>query len=73
MTEAWAAAKSELLSLATVSVSNAVVSLQVAKRVQAATATLEKQGRDGVRAVRGRAKVEFGANSQFPVVIATFE
>lgn len=71
--EAWAAAKSDLLSLATVSVSNAVVSLQVAKRVKAAAGTLERHGRDDGAAIRGRAKVEFGAHSQFPVITATFE
>ncbi|CAM9554916.1 unnamed protein product [Sphacelaria rigidula] len=77
LTEAWDAAKAELSALAKVSVSNAVTSLQVAKRVNAAGATSGKGGGKRTSAskalVRGRAKVEFGAHSQFPIITVAFE
>ncbi|CAB1100189.1 unnamed protein product [Ectocarpus sp. CCAP 1310/34] len=56
----WATDRLELLAMAKLAVSNGVVAMQVVKRASA--------GR-----VKGRARLEFYAHSQFPIVKATFD
>lgn len=87
--QAWKAERAELVALAKASVSNAVVSLQVAKRASAQTTVAAGNGRGGQGkdggvggqgeekggrgGVRGRVRVEFGVHSQFPVVTASLD
>lgn len=83
---AWAAEKSELRALDKIAVSNAVVALQVGKRLTTMAKTVGETGRgvgsgvsekegvipsDGEK-IGGRANVEFGAHSQFPTISVTF-
>lgn len=80
----WAADRSELLAMAKLAVANGVAAMQVVKRCStagagggagavgaagaaAAAAAAAKEG-GGV----GRAKLDFGSHSQFPVVKPTF-
>lgn len=56
----WATDRLELLAMAKLAVSNGVAAMQVVKRASAG-------------GVKGRARLEFDAHSQFPVVKATFD
>ncbi|CAM9878501.1 unnamed protein product [Ectocarpus fasciculatus] len=56
----WATDRLELLAMAKLAVSNGVAAMQVVKRASAGGA-------------KGRARLEFDAHSQFPVVKATFD
>lgn len=72
----WAVDRLELLAMAKLAVANGVAAMQVVKRYSTAGASAAAAAAAGAAkeggGVKGRAKLNFGSHSQFPVVKPTF-